>query len=70
MDEGVFWCDDLPAVTISGDGVHLKYACGDRRFGFRMSRANFRKCVEKGTRLLDEADAKETLLHFPLGRSG
>ena len=52
----VSWVDEVPAVEIDGDGVRVACRSGGATFLCRMSRATFRRHIERGLRLLDEAD--------------
>ncbi len=56
--EGVIWVDGMASVRIDGDGVLLEFLTGGRKLCIRLSRANFRACVEHGQRILAEADRK------------
>ena len=63
---GIVWIDSAPTLRIDGDGCELLFTSGELRFVHRMSRANLRRMVECASRALHDADARETVLHFPM----
>lgn len=55
----VIWIDAIESIKVDGNGVLVVRRTGTRRSVIRMSRHEFRKAVEHGKRLLDEADIME-----------
>ena len=59
MDEPIAWVAEPPKIAIDGDGVLFTIRSGERTRSCHMSRALFRRVVEQGRRMLDQADLAE-----------
>lgn len=60
----VVWVEAAPVATIDGDGVKIVYRSGEVEFTTRMSRANFRKQLEFGMRILNAWERETNVSPF------